>query len=919
MKPAVRATSAAPVAANQSSQLRRKSLASRFRQQALLLKISEDLANARDRDDLFRTFSERIRPLFGFDTAVVSNYSPDLHSYRHLLINPSPKVQAHPAFSQVISHFFSMAGSPNEYILARFDEDDLYYWHTEDMAARYPDHILIPFLRETELYHNVHLALRYQSRLIGLFHLHYAEQATVPEQQFELLRAVAIPLAGALDNILAKEAIAERIREKAEIMEVAHATVRVRDKPDLLKLVMHQIQPLFDFSNCGLFVLSPDGKYYTDWTVAMAAKLPAAASEAVAASGPARQPHAGSVVAAHMAQAVQAGGPISIDIAAEAQRYPGCPFLKAAMGRGNRQALAGPLTVGNQTLGIFYISYQAEHGLPEAHRTLFQAITIQLGLAVANILATEQLVAREQERALQLAVIAALQSADSWPARLRAVAEALQPYIPFVFAALGVNTPASPVHVASLRQVGLREYEVLGHVGLANVCRIAPEELTKLRAPLLQQVGRGVQSLHTGAEFVRECEQQPYRGLLARTFGLASNVEVPVPLRGGGFVVMSLYSSDPAAYTPAHQALLASLAGPFTNTIEKLLAFDEVQLLKTQLEGEKHYLETEIKSTYNFEEIVGASPVLQEVYKQVRQVAPTDATVLLTGETGTGKELFARALHDASPRRGKVLVKLNCAALPAQLIESELFGHEKGAFTGAVERRIGKFELAHGSTLFLDEIGELPLDLQVKLLRVLQEKEVERLGGNHVIKVDVRVVAATNRVLEDEVAAGRFRADLYYRLSVFPIRLPALRERRDDLPLLARHFLRKFARRFGRSAQRLAPGALEALRAHAWPGNVRELEHVIEQAMVLNTGPELSLAQPLGSPQPIAAAGPGPLPWQEAERANILAALGATGGRVHGPAGAAALLRIHPNTLDSRMRKLGIQKTFALVSGPPSQ
>ncbi|SFM76180.1 Transcriptional regulator containing GAF, AAA-type ATPase, and DNA-binding Fis domains [Chitinophaga sp. YR627] len=301
---------------------------------------------------------------------------------------------------------------------------------------------------------------------------------------------------------------------------------------------------------------------------------------------------------------------------------------------------------------------------------------------------------------------------------------------------------------------------------------------------------------------------------------------------------------------------------------------------------------------------------LRPVIQQVRQVAPTDATVLLTGETGTGKELFAEAIHLSSLRRHKAFVKINCAALPPQLIESELFGHEKGAFTGAIHRRIGKFEMAEGGTLFLDEIGELPLDMQAKLLRVIQEKEIERIGGTETIPVNVRIIAATNRTLEEEVRQGRFRQDLYYRLYVFPIHLPALRERREDIPLLLQHFARNAAMKYGKPIRHIASGSVLALIDYSWPGNIREMEHMVERAVISSDEPQITIAVP-GNHKALETDGNSLSPLltlAETERQTIIRALRYSNGRIRGPQGAADLLDIKPTTLEARMKKLGIVK-----------
>ncbi len=327
-----------------------------------------------------------------------------------------------------------------------------------------------------------------------------------------------------------------------------------------------------------------------------------------------------------------------------------------------------------------------------------------------------------------------------------------------------------------------------------------------------------------------------------------------------------------------------------------------------QLQLQKNYLESEMKSAENQNDMIGVSRPMKEVYKNVEKVAGTDSTVLINGETGTGKELVARAIHKASERSDKVMIKVNCAALPANLIESELFGHEKGAFTGAIARKIGRFEMADSGTIFLDEVGEFPLDLQAKLLRVLQEGEFERLGGQSTHKVNVRVIAATNRNLAEEVAANNFRADLFYRLNVFPLLLPALRERDGDVPLLAAYFMQKYAGRMKKNLSAISQAALFALKSYNWPGNVRELENVIERAVILSDGAELELGswfQPLNH----SVGTNGFQTLEEVEREYIERILEETNWKVSGDGGAAGILGMHRSTLESRMKKLGISRS----------
>lgn len=336
--------------------------------------------------------------------------------------------------------------------------------------------------------------------------------------------------------------------------------------------------------------------------------------------------------------------------------------------------------------------------------------------------------------------------------------------------------------------------------------------------------------------------------------------------------------------------------------IQKALA--EIGILKDRLEAENHYLRDQIDTEYKHEEIIGQSSAIRKALQQVEQVANTNATVLLLGETGTGKELMARAIHNLSSRRARAMIKLNCAALPATLIEAELFGHEKGAYTGATSSQMGRFEAADGSTIFLDEIGDLPLELQSKLLRVLQESQFERLGSTKPIKVDVRVIAATNRDLMKDVKEGRFREDLYYRLNVFPLSVPPLRERKEDIPALVWAMVQEFGTSFGKTIERIPKKNMEALGNYHWPGNVRELRNVIERAMILNNGPTLVVDLPDSTITTASLE----MSFDEMVRMHIISVMDSTGWRVRGKEGAAEKLRLNPATLESKMRKLGIKR-----------
>jgi formate hydrogenlyase transcriptional activator len=405
---------------------------------------------------------------------------------------------------------------------------------------------------------------------------------------------------------------------------------------------------------------------------------------------------------------------------------------------------------------------------------------------------------------------------------------------------------------------------------------------------------------------LREDDRFAEHGALIQQ-GFLSALSVPLRAKDRVIGTLNVGSCEVGRYGEADSELLLAIADQVVPAIENMLAYEEITSLKHRLEQENLYLQEESRADAAFADVVGESQAIQRVLESVRMVAGTDSTVLVTGETGTGKEVVVRAIHGLSGRKNKILVKVNCAALPSGVIESELFGHEKGAFTGALMRRIGRFELANGGTLFLDEVGDLPLELQAKLLRVLQEGEFERLGGTQTLKVNVRMIAATNRDLKTAVEEGRFRADLFYRLNVFPIAIPPLRERLEDVPRLTRHFAMIYASKMGKSIDTIGEQTMKRLTAYHWPGNVRELQNVIERAVIISPKSRLEVDDALATPV-IETHGKPARTLEEIEREHIVSVLESVGWRVSGDRGAGRILGLKRTTLEARMKKLGISR-----------
>jgi formate hydrogenlyase transcriptional activator len=570
--------------------------------------------------------------------------------------------------------------------------------------------------------------------------------------------------------------------------------------------------------------------------------------------------------------------------------YP-AEVMKRAASEGLTCGCDVPLISRERALGTLSVVSRRENAFTEDDAELLGNIGTQVAIAVENTLHFEQARSAEQELRLLLEINNAVVSHLDLPELLRTVSACLKRVLPHDLAGIALYDSETRLLVA--HALNFPHNQDFVEMGDSIPIEGTPEGLAfTSREPVLI---KKLDLKEFPAEMVKRGASE----------GLRSGCAVPLISRDRTLGTLSVVSLKENAFTEDDAKLLRQIGDQIAIAVENGLAYREIENLKTKLNKEKLYLEEEIRS--DFEEIVGDSPAMKQVLKQVGIVAPTDSTVLILGETGTGKELLARAIHDRSKRREGTFVKLNCAAIPTGLLESELFGHEKGAFTGAIATKIGRFELADGGTLFLDEVGDIPLELQSKLLRVLQEQEFERLGSTRTIKVKVRLLAATNRDLLEMVENKQFRSDLYYRLNVFPIRSPSLRDRAGDIPLLVRYFTQRISRQMEKRVERIPAETMEALCRYRWPGNVRELENLIERAVILSQGAELHV--PLGELKIAARESPSPVTTlHAAERDHILRALEKTDWVIAGPSGAAALLGMKRSTLQSKMIKLGISR-----------
>jgi len=725
-------------------------------------------------------------------------------------------------------------------------------------------------------------------RRLGAMGFASLQKGAYGETDLEFLQEVGKQVAVAVDNVLHHQDLTHDRDRLRLLLEVSESIASHRDLDQLLRDLAQRLPQIvpFDYINVVLHESARDVMRL--WL--LVTSQPSTISPGLEL--PVDESPGGLVWKTQEPMMVE-------DVAIESR----FPKLMAMLSENGVQSFGVvPLTTAQRRLGAMGFGSYQRRTYQEAEINFMQQVANQVAVAVDNVLhaesaeAAQQQLKYERDRVqLLLEVNNAVVSHLDLREVFTAVSACLRKVIQHDGSALALcdtDTQRYRVHVLDFTN----EKEFVEEGQVTPDCKCPSDTAFTTRKPVIYRK-RDLETLAIESEITRRLLDQGVRSLCS----------VPLLSRDKVFGTLDVMRSREQDFTSAESELLSQVAHQIAIAVENALVYQEIAALKERLSKEKLYLEEEIRTEYNFEEIIGESVTLRKVLKQVEVVAPTDSTVLVLGETGTGKELIARALHDRSGRRERTFVKMNCAAIPTGLLESELFGHERGAFTGAIAQKVGRFELADGGTLFLDEVGDISLELQSKLLRVLQEQEFERLGSTRTIKVNVRLVAATNRDLVQMIAGKEFRSDLYYRLNVFPLTVPALRDRREDIPLLVRYFAQKFARRMNKKIDSIPTEGMTTLSRYHWPGNIRELENLIERAVILSQGAELYV--PLAELKAVTSAETQPITSLEAaERDHIMRALQAAKWIIGGPAGAAAKLGMKRTTLQSKMQKLDISR-----------
>jgi formate hydrogenlyase transcriptional activator len=852
-----------------------------------LLEISEAIAVHRDLNELFHDLAQKLPRIVPFDYLNLLLHDPAREVMRlHVLAAPQPST-IRPGLEWPVDESSSgwVWKSQQPLII-------------EDLAveSRFPKST--PLLRENGVRSYCGVPLTTAQRRLGAMVFGSLQKRIYQESELNFIQQVAKQVAVAVDNALNfEQAHSAQKQLKGErdhlslLLEVNNALVATLNLNELLKAVSASLRRLVPHEYASLALYDRKTE-----------RLQVHALDFPANSNLYEECLSVPVEGTPTGLAYSSRKPVVLKLQ-DLENFPG-DICRLLLEKKVQSVCCLPLIAHDHSFGALNVASLSENAFGAEDVQLLSEVASQVAIAVENALNFEQaqsaqLQLKEQHDRLRLlldvnnSVVSALDLHEL----LNAVSASLRALVPHEYASISL-------YDAENQRLNIHALDFPVSKGMLTEGLSVPVEGSP--------TGRALTTRQ--AVFIKYGDIEQFGSDMARRIlaeGLKSALCLPLISHGRPLGTLTVASLREENFPQKDAELLQNVANQIAIGVENALAYGQVVDRANKLTEEKLYLQDEIRTEHNFEEIIGDSLVLKDILQQLTTVAPTDSTILVLGETGTGKELIARAIHNLSARRERTLVKVNCAAIPTGLLESELFGHERGAFTGAIAQRVGRFELAHRGTLFLDEVGDIPIELQPKLLRVLQEQEFERLGSVRTTRVDVRLVAATNVDLAQRVAASQFRSDLYYRLNVFPVTIPPLRERREDIPLLVRYFAQKYARRMKKPIDTIPVKAMTALTEYRWPGNVRELENFIERAVILSRGQELQL--PLSelrqrTQSVVAAMSSGLVTLEHAERDHIMRALTESSWVIGGPAGAAARLGMKRTTLQSRIRKLGISR-----------
>jgi len=850
-------------------------------ERSVLLDLGNDITRVRDKNDLITLFKKRIKASFYFTHTIVTLIDYKDETYvPFLLDNDGSPIRSHPRYQEMVQARFSLN---DPFIQSVLQANDPISFLLEDIMDQPKSPAFLRVNYEKGVREILMTRLMKEGKPMGFIHIYSDKPGSFSAEFKNVIKGIAPQLSSAVSNIIKNEELLNKEKEKSFLLDFSSDIATVRTKEELARAVRTALTKLNPRGGFVIRRINEDNTtmspYVYDLSKTHDPKILSALEKA-------RYPINDGLQNRVLSSSI----PLVFNVDREIQRGISSAYLQYWKQMGFKDIVGIRLRNGQTNHGILFLDIE------ETNVQLLQGICSQISIALANIMANEQISKKQEEQAFLLDfgndITQVRTKLDLQAAIFRVLDKAMHTQLAMIRVIDDDGFHMSPfMHDKTLFAKAKLDFDKMS----ANRINIEERYTAQVLASKEGLVFNVEEELKSGNAYAKLWKTTGWKNM----YGL--------PLRAGDKNIGTIW----LLADRLSKLMLKGICSQISIAIANIQANEKLLAYKKQLEVENDYLKEQIKTIYNFSEIIGSGDEMQKVYRLISLVADANTTVLVLGETGTGKELIARAIHNASPRKDKLMVKVNCAALPANLIESELFGHEKGAFTGAMERRIGKLELGNNSTLFLDEIGELPLEAQSKLLRVIQERELERVGGQHTIKIDVRLIAATNRNLEEEVKAGRFRADLYFRLNVFPIHLPPLRERSEDIEALTHFFVQKYSRNTGRTVRKVAPKVIQQLRSYTWPGNVRELEHLIERSILLATDGTLD---DVYIPRHTDAEKQEPAfllnrSLEEVERSYIIETLKRCAGKISGTGSAAEILKIPGNTLHSKMKKLGIRKS----------